>query len=353
MVGGREMPERLRHPASEQDRPAGERPPPPPPHALLVLQAAAGNRAVARALLARDGVAFGPVQAGPVLPAPHQIDPSILAGLDKRRAEIEAAVRAWVRRHQEEIQGHVVGGWSLPEVVDHIRSNVEEAMELSPETVGKIARATLDPFGIPEHRLQNRERELAAELRNAMSKLPTELKIGGKGAWAKVSIMGFEAAAKAGGAELTAEAGPGSASVGVKKGGAEAKAEASWEDKSIGLDTKVGPIGLGGKIEMGKRDGPAKWEVHIGVPQAGALGPLLPSTQKAVQEAGDSVSGIIRHLRQGGRRDDPIVSEHLDRIKKGMQPLGKMAQDNAVSFGISVTGEGPDVRVEAGLTWRF
>jgi len=37
-----------------------------------------------------------------------------------------------------------------------------------------------------------------------------------------------------------------------KQGGAEAKAELDWDEKTIALDTKVGPIGLGGKIGMGK-----------------------------------------------------------------------------------------------------
>ena len=51
---------------------------------------------------------------------------------------------------------------------------------------------------------------------------------------------------------------------------------------------------------MGKGGSPDKWEIHIGVPRAGALGPLLPSTQKAVA-GGRGGLGIIRHLRAGGR----------------------------------------------------
>jgi hypothetical protein len=242
---------------------------------------------------------------------------------------------------------------SLPEVIDLVRTAVKEATELSPETVGKIATSAVAPMSIPAHRLDQRDKELGAELRNAMANVPTELKIGGAGAWAKISISGLEAAAKLGGADVTGEAGPSSGSVGVKKGGSEAKAEVDWDEKTIALDTKVGPIGLGGKIGMGKSGSPDKWELHIGVPRAGALGALLPSTQKAVHEAGDAVSGIIRHLRNGGRPDDAVVQAHFKTIKQGIEPLSKLAVENAVSFGISVSGDGPDVRVEAGLIWRF
>lgn len=357
-VRSAEMPERLRHPEpGRRVRPHTEPAAlaPASPQAVLALQAAAGNQAVARALLQRD--AFGLVTqhvAAPVLPGLNTpLDPSIMAGLDKRQKEVEARVRAWTVEHRGEIQGQVVAGMSLPEVIDLIRTGVKEATELAPETVGKLAQAVVSPMSIAPHRLEHREKELAAELRNAMAKVPTELKIGGAGAWAKISISGLEAAATVGGAEVTGEAGPSSGSVGVKKGGAEAKAEVDWDEKTIALDTKVGPIGLGGKIGMGKRGSADAWEIHIGVPRAGALGPLLPSTQKAVGQAGDAVSGIIRHLRSGGKPGDDVVQDHLKTIKKGIEPLSKLTAENAVSFGVSVSGDGPEVRVEASLIWRF
>jgi hypothetical protein len=357
-VRSAEMPERLRQ--SEPDRcvrpdpePAG--PAPVPPHAVLTLQTAAGNQAVARALLQRDALGLVTQQfATPVVPGLNTpLDPSIMAGLEKRQQEIQARVRAWMVAHRAEIQGQVVAGMSLPEVIDFVRTGVKDATELAPETIGKLAQAVVSPMAIAPHRLENREKELAAELRNALAKVPTELKIGGAGAWAKISISGLEAAAKIGGAELTGEGGPSSGAVGVKKGGAEAKAEFDWDEKTIALDTTVGPIGLGGKIGMGKRGSPDSWEIHIGVPRAGALGPLLPSTQKAVGQAGEAVSGIIRHLRSGGKPGDDVVQDHLKTIKKGIEPLSKLTVENAVSFGISVSGDGPDVRVEASLIWRF
>jgi hypothetical protein len=323
-----------------------------PVDALLNLQGAAGNRAVSRALLQRDAVQVTrPPSVLPGLNTP--LDPGIMAGLDKRQREVEAKIRGWVGEHQDQIRGEVVTGMSLPEVIDLVRSSVKEATELPPETVGRIAESAMAPMSIPAHRLDQRDKELGAELRNAMANVPTELKIGGAGAWAKISISGLEAAAQVGGAEVTGEAGPSSGSVGVKKGGAEAKAEVDWDEKTIALDTKVGPIGLGGKIGMGKTGSPDVWELHIGVPRAGALGPLLPSTQKAVHEAGDAVSGIIRHLRAGGRPDDAVVQDHLKTIKKGIEPLSKLATEDAVSFGISVSGDGPDVRVEGSIIWRF
>jgi hypothetical protein len=340
------MPERVRDEERETHE-APRAPAPPAPHPLLALQSTAGNQAVARALLLRDS-------AVTVLPGLNtQLDPAIMAGLDKRQKEVQAKVRAWLTQNLDAVRGQVVTGMSLPEVIDLVRTNVPEATELAPETVGKCAQAAVAPMMIAPHRLEHREKELAAELRNALAKVPTELKIGGAGAWAKISISGLEAAAKVGGADVTAEAGPSSASAGVKKGGAEAKAEYDWDEKTIALDTKVGPIGLGGKIGMAKSGRADTWELHIGVPRAGALGPLLPSTQKAVRGGGEAVSGIIRHLRAGGKPGDSVVQEHLKTIKDGIEPLSKLTEENATSFGVSVTGDGPDVRVEASLTWRF
>jgi hypothetical protein len=258
-----------------------------------------------------------------------------------------------VQQNLAAVRGHVVSGMSLPEVIALVRTNVPEAVELAPELVGRCAQSVVAPMMIPPHRLDKRELELAAELSNALDKVPTELKIGGAGAWAKVSITGLEAAAKVGGADLSAEAGPSSAAAGVKKGSAEAKAEVDWDEKTIALDTKVGPIGLGGKIGMGKAGSPDTWEIHIGVPRAGALGPLLPSTQKAVRDGGQAVSGIIRHLRGGGKPTDTVVQDHLKTIKKGIEPLSKLTEENAVSFGISVSGDGPNVRVEGSVIIRF
>ena len=313
---------------------------------MLALQAAAGNQAVARSLLQRDAVTIVPGLNTP-------LDPSVMAGLDKRQKEVEGKVRAWLAENKERVQGQVVAGMSLPEVIDLVRTNVKDATELAPETVGRLAQGAVSPMMIAPHRLENREKELVAELRNAMGKVPTELKVGGAGAWAKISVSGFEAAVKRGGVEVTGEAGPSSGSVGVKKDGNEAKAEVDWDEKTIALDTKVGPIGLGGKIGMGKNGGPDTWELHIGVPRAGALGPLLPSTQKAVGEAGEAVSGVIRHLRSGGKTTDSVVQDHLKTIKKGIEPLSKLTEENAVSFGVSVSGDGPEVRVEASLILRF
>jgi hypothetical protein len=348
--GHRELERRERGDEEERARPAAA---PPPAHELLALQAAAGNRAVARAVLQRDATVAAP-GAPVMLPGLNTpLDPSIMAGLDKRQKEVEKIVRGWLEEHRGEVQGQISVGASLPELIDLVRTSVKEATELGPETVGKIVTSAMAPLTIAPHRLQQRDKELTAELRNALGKLPEELKVGGAGAWAKVSISGLEAGTKLGGAQVTGQAGPGSATGTVKKGGTEAELEVDWDEKTIALDTKVGPIGLGGKIGMGKGGSPDTWEIHLGVPRAGALGPLLPSTQKAVRDAGDAVSGIINHLRSGGRADDPVIERYKKTIKDGLEPVGKMAVENAVTWGISVTGDGPDVRVEGSFTWRF
>ena len=48
-----------------------------------------------------------------------------------------------------------------------------------------------------------------------------------------------------------------------------------------------------------------------------------------------------------------MISRYKKTIKDGLEPVGKMAEQNAVTWGISVTGDGPDVRVEGSFTWRF
>ena len=213
------MPERPRLPEPDLRNPPDAEPAVPAPlqpHPLLALQTTAGNQAVARALLQRDS--FGMVTqnvAAPVVPGLNTpLDPSIMAGLDKRQKEVQARVRAWMVEHQAVIQGQVVAGMSLPEVIDFVRTSVKEATELAPETIGKLAQEVVSPMAIAPHRLDNRDKELAAELRNALAKVPTELRIGGAGAWAKISISGLEAAAKVGGAEVTGEGGPSSGAVG-------------------------------------------------------------------------------------------------------------------------------------------
>src|SRR4051794_20197653 len=115
MVGS-EMP-RQRH---ELEREPSDRPPPERARsaaasadAVLALQGAAGNQAVSRALLQRDAVQVA--GAPTVLPGLNTpLDPSIMAGLDKRQREVEAKIRAWVGEHQDQIRGEVVTGMSLP-----------------------------------------------------------------------------------------------------------------------------------------------------------------------------------------------------------------------------------------------
>jgi hypothetical protein len=72
-----------------------------------------------------------------------------------------------------------------------------------------------------------------------------------------------------------------------------------------------------------------------------------------VGQAGDAVTDIIRHLRSGGKPTDAAVQDRLKTIKQGIEPLSKLTEENAVSFGVSVSGDGPEVRVEASMILRF
>jgi hypothetical protein len=330
---------------------------------LLALQRTAGNAAVARAVIARQGGAVptglgmrGGGGAGvPNLfpPLGGGVDMKMLEGLQQRQEEIKQIILRWIEPNRPRIQGQVLTGMSLPEVVDMIRSAVPEAAELASEQIGAIAQQAMGGVQIPAHRLEHVEREFAAQLKNALRNVPTSLSVGREGGRLSISFSGLEAEARAGATTVKAGATPGGGEASVSHRDVEVGAEGSWSDKTVGLTTKVGPIAFGAEIKVGNGGSISSWQVGIGIGNAGALGPLIPSTQKAVRSAADAVGEVAGHLRRGGKPTDSFVTDRLKTIREGFAPLQTIAAATGPTAGVTLSGEGGEIRVEASITIPF
>lgn len=141
----------------------------------------------------------------------------------RRQAEAEAKVREYLDKEKPRVEGQIIIGASVAELVDLMRRNVPEARELAPEQIAQCLRRYFAPLTIAEHRKpgdkEGADKELVAALRNALSKIPTELGIERAHGWAKVTMSGYE--------------------VGIRNEDLEAGAEVGW-DKSFGGTPRSG-----------------------------------------------------------------------------------------------------------------
>jgi len=192
---------------------------------IVALQAASGNRAVARLLRAGEGWAVPGL--APTSPTSSSgLPPSLNLPADyavRRQAEAEAKVREYLDKEKPRVEGQIIIGASVAELVDLMRRNVPEARELAPEQIAQCLRRYFAPLTIAEHRKpgdkEGADKELVAALRNALSKIPTELGIERAHGWAKVTMSGYE--------------------VGIRNKDLEAGAEVGW-DKSFGGTPRSG-----------------------------------------------------------------------------------------------------------------
>src|SRR5215472_7526156 len=106
--------ERLRQPLARAD-PASSQAPPPPADPLRAWLQGAGNAATAR--LARDVSLFAP-------PSATYSPSDAWKFVQKQDAEAQAKITTYLDAQREGVLAHVVSGWSLPEIVDLVRSNV-------------------------------------------------------------------------------------------------------------------------------------------------------------------------------------------------------------------------------------
>lgn len=295
-------------------------------HPVLDLQRSAGNAAVT-ALLQRD------VPSVLAPPAPNlNISPDFV---EKRDKEIQRKITAYLNAEKSRIQGRIVIGWSMPEFVDLVRTQLPESVEIGPERVAQIIRGWSTEMSIPEHRkpgdADGAESELIATIKNSFSKIPTSVKVKKSGMFFQVSLSGVEAGlGDADGDKL---------SVGSKSG------------RDVGVNVVVGKIHFAAQVEPGKPGDPAHWEVNLSfpgndpMPLMGSLGQLFGSASSSIGHAAADV--------HAGKATTGSLKQQWAPVKNAVSALSTIADHQIVSLGLKVEGDGPAISATATLTVNF
>jgi len=300
---------------------------------VLHLQRSAGNRAVARLLAREEGAQPAAGQQQPWSFSPFQVDPlkaAQAAGM-QGIAEKQAKAAAYVERERQKIEAYVRAGWSMAELIDLVRKNVPETLELVPSTVEDAVRSVIRLPIADRRRPDDREgvkAELVARVRNASGKAPQEPKI--ENGWVHLSVGGIEA--------------------GVKKGDVEGQVEAGLD--KIGLKIGVGRIKVGAEIEPPDQEGRAKWSLQLAVAEEDAV-PAMEELGQATREGVTSVTDIARSLASGKKLTADEVRETFKTAKEAVEKVSATAKAKGITFGIKAEGQGPDIRVQATLTIVF
>lgn len=306
---------------------------------IAALQRASGNRAVSHLL--RDAApSSAPMFGGPLSGLPPSLNlPADY--IEKQNVEIERKIADYLERERPRIQGRILLGHSIAELVDQVRTNVPEALRLAPAQVAAAIRKHFAPLSITEHRkpddTQGQKSELVARLRNTMSKIPTELGIENERGWAKVTMSGVEA--------------------GVKSGDAEASLEVGW-DKTIGAATEVaagpGKIKFSASIAPPEKSGdPVKWEMSLAFVQGGGGAAGAEKLAEVVGKGEAGIRSLIEEARKGGDASPGKIKEAFAPVKGAIDALSKLIGAEGVTIGVSVEGDGPDVRLQATIKVSF
>ena len=156
-------------------------------HPILDLQRSAGNAAVT-ALLQR-GVPSGLTPTAPNFNVPPDF-------VEKRDKEIQGKITAYLNAEKSRIQGRILSGWSMPELVDLVRTQVPESVMIGPEPVAQMIRAWSTERSNPKHRTPGdtagAESELIETIKNSFSKIPTSVSVKKNGMFFQVSLSGVE-----------------------------------------------------------------------------------------------------------------------------------------------------------------
>ena len=306
---------------------------------IVALQAASGNRAVARLLRAGEGWAVPGL--APTSPTSSSgLPPSLNLPADyavRRQAEAEAKVREYLDKEKPRVEGQIIIGASVAELVDLMRRNVPEARELAPEQIAQCLRRYFAPLTIAEHRKpgdkEGADKELVAALRNALSKIPTELGIERAHGWAKVTMSGYE--------------------VGIRNKDLEAGAEVGW-DKSFGGHATVGNVKFAAKVSPPEEaGGPMKWEAQVTLPEADDPVPIASRLSEVVSRAEKATHEAADRARRSGVPSMGELSKLFSPVKEALGALSAIAGVSGPTVGVKIEGEGPKISVQATLTFTF
>lgn len=295
-------------------------------HPVLDLQRAAGNTAVT-ALLQRD------IPSGVAPSAPNfNISPDFV---EKRDKEIQGKITAYLNAEKSKIQGRIVIGWSMPEFVDLVRTQVPESVEIGPERVAQIIRGWSTEMSIPEHRkpgdAAGAESELIATIKNSFSKIPTSVNVKKSGMFFQASLSGVEVGfGEAEGDKLSVESGSG---------------------RDVGVNVVVGKTRFAAKVEPGKAGDPTHWEVNLSFPGDDPM-PLMGSLGQLFGSASSSIGHAAADVRAGKATAGSLKGQWAP-VKDAVSALSTIADHQIVSLGLKVEGNGPAFSATATLTVTF
>lgn len=302
---------------------------------VLELQRTVGNQATTTALQ-RQALQFtnppslgSPIGSGG-LPPNLSISPDFVAKQDE---EIKKKIRTYLDSNKPVVTGHISIGWSMAELVDLVRTNVPEATRLGPESVERLLSEWAAPQTIAAHRTpgdaKGAESELIATVKNAFSKIPTEVKLERKGAYFQLSLSGIE--------------------TGFKQDEENKFSVGSESGKDVAVNIAVKGVSFAAKVEPAGEK--TKWEAGLMfrgdelVPMLGALGGLFGSANSAI----GNVSSELR----SGKIESGRLKEQFAPVKEAAEAVSAIAKQSAMTFGVKVEGEGDEVKATATLTVTF
>jgi hypothetical protein len=327
---------------AERDPDRPERAAPPAPESqidrILRLQETAGNAAVA-GMLQRDALSMrGPSSIVPPLGSGSALGPAFSIDPDyvfKQQEQIKGKIRAYLEDNKPKVQGQILSGASIAELVDLVRTNVPESPRMAPEQVADVLRKWSGDVSIAEHRLptdkKGGESEALATIKNALGKIPTEAKLERSGAFVKVSLSGLEA-----GYEKDEDT---KATIGTESG------------KDVAVNLAAKGVHFAGKIEPGTGGEPTKWELGLTFPGEDMV-PLIPTLGQVFGQASSSIGKVASDLKAGQTSVDKVKKQWAP-VKEAVDSLSSIAGHSSVTFGVKVEGEGSEIKATATLTVTF
>jgi hypothetical protein len=292
-------------------------------HPVHELQRSAGNAAVT-AFLQRDL---------PVTPSGLNLNvPPDFVG--KRDEETQRKVTAYLDAEKSTIQGRIVSGWSMPELVDLVRTQLPESVGIGPGRVAQILRGW-STMPILEHRkpgdAAGAESELIATIKNSLSKIPTSVSVKKSGMFVKASLSGIETG------------------LGTADGDKVSVGSASGQD--VGVNVVVGKTHFAAKVEPGAAGEPTRWEVNLSFPGGDPM-PLMGSLAQLFGRASSSIGAAAADVR-AGRATVGSLKEQWAPVKDAVSAVSTIADHQVVSLGLKVEGDGPAVTAAATVTVTF